>query len=88
MCTIKTLQKRRRQRLALRVETAQLSAFNAKRSGWVRMCEWQQACMRLILITFYKNINGKMFTSATRKMVQFEGIHFYSLLIDVYSQAF
>ncbi len=43
------------------------SAFNAKCCGWVRVCEWQRACMRLILITFYKNINDIMFTSAANE---------------------
>ncbi len=40
------------------------SALNLKHSGTVRMCEWQGAGMQRILITFYKNINDKMFTSA------------------------
>ncbi len=67
----------RRQRWALKVETAQCSAVNVKCSSWVRVCESQRACMRLILITFYKNINDKMFTSAVSELVQFEWIRFY-----------
>ncbi len=35
-----------------------------------------------------KNINDKIFTSAGVKMVQFEWIRFYSLLIGVYSPGF
>ncbi len=39
------------------------SAFNAKCSSCVSMRERQRACMRLIHITFYKNVNDKMFNS-------------------------
>ncbi len=38
------------------------SAFIVKYNGWVRTCEWQQGIT--FLITFYKNISDKMFTSA------------------------